>query len=291
MEATYTRLVLSALDRNRPDSAETREALLARARLTLREQLESLSPKLDSAEIDAELKLLEHSIEEAVKRFPLLPPGRRIKLYWNKESMERAKERAKQQPDPLSPASLLFRFRSHDEQSRQEIPGLVLKALIVGTPDKEGLLVEEVRRPWYEILERFRRNPREMYEIDPFIWEEIIAGAYEKAGFDRVVLTPRSGDKGHDIDATKYGLGSIRFFDQVKAYGPDHVVTADEVRAVLGTITAAGNVSKGVISTTSKFAPKLLQDEFLKNAIPFRIELRDRDQLLPWLYELSERKG
>ncbi|MBI2360629.1 MAG: restriction endonuclease [Deltaproteobacteria bacterium] len=64
--------------------------------------------------------------------------------------------------------------------------------------------------------------------------EEIIAGAYEREGWPEVVLTPRSGDRGRNVIATKPGIGSIRIIDQVKAYAPDHPVTADEVRAVLG---------------------------------------------------------
>jgi restriction system protein len=119
------------------------------------------------------------------------------------------------------------------------------------------------------------------------MWEEIVAGAYQKAGFDEVILTPRSGDKGRDVVATKNGVGSIRIFDQVKAYKPGHVVTAEEVRAMLGVITGAGNVSKGVISTTSTFAPRVAEDEYLKPYIPYRLELKPRDTLLRWLDELT----
>jgi restriction system protein len=47
-------------------------------------------------------------------------------------------------------------------------------------------------------------------------------------------LLLQSGDGGRDIIATKIGIGSIRFYDQVKAYKPGHIVTADEVRSVYG---------------------------------------------------------
>ena len=102
------------------------------------------------------------------------------------------------------------------------------------------------------------------------------------------MLTPRSGDKGRDVVATKRGVGSIRLFDQVKAYKPGHVVTAEEVRAMLGVITGAGNVSKGVISTTSTFAPRIAQDEYIRPFIPYRLELKPRDILLKWLHDLSK---
>lgn len=130
--------------------------------------------------------------------------------------------------------------------SREETPGLTLKAILeFGARVDDGRLVEAVAVPWFEIMKMIKRDPTSIYQIDPFAWEELIAGAYTRAGFDEVILTPRSGDKGRDVIATKHGIGSIRFFDQVKAYKPGHLVTAEEVRAMVGTITTAQNVSKG----------------------------------------------
>lgn len=168
------------------------------------------------------------------------------------------------------------------------VPEVTLKALLqFGDPTHEGALVRAVSVPWFAILERLRRDPDEAFQIDPRAWEEIIAGAYHRAGFDEVILTPRSGDKGRDVVATKNGVGSVRFFDQVKAYRSGRVVTADEVRAMLGVITGAGNVSKGIITTTSTFAPRLTEDEYIKPFLPHRLELKPRHTLLKWLDELS----
>src|SRR6516225_9135365 len=66
------------------------------------------------------------------------------------------------------------------------------------------------------------KDPELMYQLNPRKWEELIAGAYELAGFDEVILTPRSGDKGRDVIAVKKGIGCIRFLEEVKAYKPDH---------------------------------------------------------------------
>ena len=165
---------------------------------------------------------------------------------------------------------------------------ILLPALVVpvnrGT---EGQLIQAVAVPWFEIIDLMEKDPDAVYRIHWRNWEEIIAGAYTQAGFDEVVLTPRSNDKGRDVIATKYGVGCIRFFDQVKAYGPDHVVTADDVRAMLGVITGAGNVSKGIVTTTSEFAPGVEEDEYIKPFIPFRLELKPRDKLIPWLESLA----
>jgi restriction system protein len=168
-------------------------------------------------------------------------------------------------------------------------PEIVLKAVLeFHGQSSEGLLVKAVAVPWFEILDMLRKDPDAAYQIDPRKWEEIIAGAYERAGFDEVILTPRSGDKGRDVVATKNGVGSIRIFDQVKAYKPGHLVTADDVRAMLGVITGAQNVSKGVITTTSTFAPLVTEDPYIQPNIPHRLELKPREILLPWLESLSE---
>jgi restriction system protein len=166
-------------------------------------------------------------------------------------------------------------------------PAITLKAVLAfGNKVDDGRLVEAVALPWFEIMRMIKADPDAMYTIDPYTWEEIIAGAYTRAGFDEVVLTPRSGDNGRDVIATKRGVGSVRFFDQVKAYKPGHVVTAEEVRAMVGTITAAGNVSKGIVTTTSTFAPRILEVDFVRTLVPYRLELKDRKQLLEWLARL-----
>lgn len=172
---------------------------------------------------------------------------------------------------------------------RREQPGILLQAVLdfAGKTD-DGRLVQAVAVPWFEILKIIERDPESIYQIDPFKWEEIIAGAYVQAGFDEVVLTPRSGDNGRDVVATKNGIGSIRIFDQVKAYKPGHIVTAEEVRALAGTIFAAGNVSKGVVTTTSDFAPRIETHDFVRGLIPYRIELKNRATLLQWLTDLRK---
>jgi restriction system protein len=81
------------------------------------------------------------------------------------------------------------------------------------------------------------------------------------------------------VIAIKRGLGSIRVIDQVKAYKPGHLVTADDVRALLGVLQGDG-ASKGFLTTTSDFAPKLGEDPLLVPFMPSRIELINGSKLL-----------
>lgn len=193
-----------------------------------------------------------------------------------------------QQQNRRNMAAILASLQgSGDEVPSPALVPLVLQAVVVpGERVPEGQLVAAVAVPWFDILAMMQRDPESMYQLDWRKWEEIIAGAYRRQGFE-VILTPRSNDRGRDVIATHHELGSIRFYDQVKAYAPGHVVTLEEVHAMLGVLSSQPNVSKGVITTTSTFAPGVLQDPGIGQLIPYRLELKDRDALLSWLSSLA----
>ena len=172
-----------------------------------------------------------------------------------------------------------------------ELPRVTIKTILTFEgQDTEGQLVEAVGDLWFEIIRIIQRDPQAIYGFDWRQWEEIVAGAWRQAGFDEVKLTRRSGDRGRDVIATSHDGGSIRLFDQVKAYSPGHVVTSEEVQAMLGVITSQSNVSKGIITTTSEFAPRLIEDPDIKRFIPYRLELKAKEDLLKWLKDLADKK-
>ena len=144
----------------------------------------------------------------------------------------------------------------------------------------DGQIITLIDPIYTHLVYELERDPQLIYQIDPRKWEEIIAAAYDKAGFDKVILTPRSGDLGRDVIAIKHGFGSVKFIEQVKAYSPGHVVKADEVRALLGVLQAERDASKAIFTTTSTFAPRIEQDKFIKPYLPYRLELVDKDKLL-----------
>jgi restriction system protein len=134
-------------------------------------------------------------------------------------------------------------FREIREKSE-----LLLQTVIVpGDKTSEGQLIEAVTIVWFDIIALLQKDPSIAFQIPWRKWEEIIAGAYDKAGFDEVTLTSRRGDYGRDVIAVKKGLGSVRVIDQVKAYGPGHPVEADDVRALVGVLYGDSATSKGVV--------------------------------------------
>lgn len=164
---------------------------------------------------------------------------------------------------------------------------LLLQTVIVpGIKVDEGQIIEAVALPWFEIIEHLKKDPAVAYDIPYRMWEEIVAGAYKRAGFDEVILTQRTGDHGRDVIAIKKGLGLIRVIDQVKAYKPGHLVTADDVRALIGVLHGDG-ASKGFLTTTSDFAPKLKDDPLISPFIPSRLDLINGKLLFNRLEELS----
>jgi restriction system protein len=118
----------------------------------------------------------------------------------------------------------------------------------------------------------------------------MIAGIYKESGFDEVILTPRSGDYGRDVIAIKRGVGSIRVIDSVKAYKPPRLVRYDDVRALIG-VLHGDRASKGFLTTTSDFAPNMMNDPFISCWIPSRLELVNGSMLLARLRELAQKRN
>jgi len=175
----------------------------------------------------------------------------------------------------------------------QALPEMLLQAAVVNVGDYtcEGQLIVGAALPWFEIVRHLQRDPEFLYKIHWRRLEEIIAGAYEREGWPEVVLTPRSADGGRDIIASRPGVGAVRVLDQIKAYRPGRVVDADEVRAMLGVLEAEQNVSKGLVTTTSAFAPGIRNDSRLARFMPYRLELKDGRELLRWLTRLIAGKS
>ena len=67
-------------------------------------------------------------------------------------------------------------------------------------------------------------------------------------------------------------------------------MTANDVRAMAGVLDTQRNVSKGFVTTTSEFAPRIAEEPGLTALMPHRLELRPRQILLPWLYSIEQRK-
>lgn len=170
-------------------------------------------------------------------------------------------------------------------------PEIILQAQIISsdTATSEGQIIRAASIPWLEIYENIKNDPSFLtyFSKYPRKFEEFIAASYDRAGFDEVTLTPQRGDGGRDVIAVKKGWGSIRILEQTKAYSPGHLVTHDDVRAMLGVLGIDRNSSKGLITTTSDFQPGILKGPDFQPYMPHRLELKNGVALTEWLSSIA----
>ncbi|MEA1619435.1 restriction endonuclease [Erythrobacter sp. T5W1-R] len=154
----------------------------------------------------------------------------------------------------------------------------------------EGTIIRHLHQPWIEIAEHLKRDPKFLFEFSkhPTRFEEFLAACYDRAGFDEVILTPRSGDRGRDVIATKRGQFSLRVLDQAKAFSEGNLVRHDDIRAMLHVIQHDRAASKGYVTTTSDFAPEILAtDGEFAGYMPTRLELRNGKAIAEWIEALA----
>ena len=168
-----------------------------------------------------------------------------------------------------------------------DTPEVTLAFALLDTGDRtdEGQLILAVTPVWDRIIADLARDPHALHQLTPRQFEELIAGGWRARDW-QVTLTPRSGDGGVDIIATRSDI-AIRILDQAKLYKPGHRVTAEEVRAMWGVLDADRRASKAYVSTTSVFAPRAYQE--FADRMPTRIELRDGAALIDWLTRYDRR--
>jgi restriction system protein len=150
----------------------------------------------------------------------------------------------------------------------------------------QGILIKSTSLVWAEIVRALGDDWTLAYQLTPEQWEEIVAGAFKKAQYE-VTLTPRSGDYGRDVIAIKHGIGCVKIIGSVKRYAPGNLVEYDDIRALLGVLSNERDASKGIITTTSNFPPRVNEDPYIAPSIPTRLELINGEALQKWLAELS----
>ena len=163
--------------------------------------------------------------------------------------------------------------------------------LIADKKVAEGRLVSSTSVIWAEVAKRLASDWSLAQELEPYQWEEMIAGAFKNYGYDEVVITPRSGDHGRDIIATRRGIGCVKVIGSVKAYKPGHLVSYDDIRALVGVMAADPQASKGILTTTSDFPPMVHKDPSIAPFMPTRLELMNGKQLQQWLGTLTQSSG
>lgn len=110
---------------------------------------------------------------------------------------------------------------------------------------------------WFPVMlfEELRRNPELMKRLDDRRFEEFCAELLDRIGFEKIQLTPRSGDGGRDVIAIKtiHGIPILLAFE-CKRYKDSRKIGLGIMRSLLGSVSHRNTmVNKGVLLTTSSF--------------------------------------
>jgi restriction system protein len=173
-------------------------------------------------------------------------------------------------------------------------PSVLLHAPIVtlGEKTEEGEFVKVVRETWREIAKQVKSKTSFLFEFATAsrAFEFFLAATYRMDGFDEVIVTPHSKDRGRDVIARRKGKRTVRILEQAKAYRAKTLVTHEEVRAMIGVMAIERFAYSGSITTTSDFAPTIYKGNEFEEFVPETLTLRNGPQLREWLVSIISSK-
>ncbi|HEY9060504.1 MAG TPA: restriction endonuclease [Pseudobacteroides sp.] len=143
---------------------------------------------------------------------------------------------------------------------------------------KSRIIVSEVNE---DLMKFLKENPSFLREINPRLFEKVIAEIFASKGFD-VTLTKQTRDGGKDIYAAKNNsIGSILYIIECKRYAEDNPVGVELVRGLYG-VKMQERATMAIIASTSFFTSEAVK---FANPIQYELSLRDFDALKKWLNE------
>jgi hypothetical protein len=121
---------------------------------------------------------------------------------------------------------------------------------------------------------------QKLYEMDPFLFEGLVADLLQKIGYESVKVTKRSGDKGIDViaDLTMDGITSVKTVIQAKRYKKGNNISG----AVITQLRGSAEVDqRGLVITTSDFTKDARSESVAPNKMP--VSLINGEKLLSLL--------
>lgn len=116
--------------------------------------------------------------------------------------------------------------------------------------------------------------------MDPFQFEYLVADLLQEIGYENVVVTRRSGDKGVDIIAnlTVGGITNVKTVIQVKRYSIANKIDGKIIAQLRG---SAEVDQRGLVITTSEFQKSAIEESKAANKMP--VSLINGDRLIDLL--------
>jgi HJR/Mrr/RecB family endonuclease len=144
-------------------------------------------------------------------------------------------------------------------------------------------LIQVIQTISAELIKYLKAHPRELDEIRPRQFEELIAEILASFGWE-VRLTPPTKDGGYDIYAiTKDVSGKrIPWLIECKKYARQQRVGVDVVRCLYGTKLLLGKDEANLMLATTSHFTKGVHDF---KASRYDLHLRDYEGILEWINE------
>ena len=154
-------------------------------------------------------------------------------------------------------------------------------------------------RPALFLLSSFLFTAAAFAQSDIFVTKD---GSSNTTAGSNIVYTITVGDTGPDATSPAVNLTDVipagLTFVSLAQSGPDSFVCSTptvgtngtvscDVRALAGVLHGDQKASKGMVTTTSDFAPKIATDPYLAPLMPYCLELMNGDSLRKWIGRLS----
>lgn len=157
-----------------------------------------------------------------------------------------------------------------------------LYGLIEESPDPPEVLIQVVQNITAELIKYLKSHPRELYNLKPRQFEELIAEILAGYGWE-VQLTAPTKDGGYDIYAispTQATGVQTSWIIECKKYAPERKIGVDIIRGLFG-VKLDLNVANAMLATTSHFTGGAMNYK----ASRYDLQLRDYEGILEWINE------
>ncbi len=130
-----------------------------------------------------------------------------------------------------------------------------------------------------EMVERIKRNPRELHQLGSRQFEELVAELLSSYGW-RVSLTKATRDGGYDIFGVSRDAADVEasWLIECKRYKPERKVGVELIRNLYG-VKSDLRVGHAMLATTSHFTAGAMRFKDSR----YDLELRDYEGILNWL--------
>lgn len=163
-----------------------------------------------------------------------------------------------------------------------------LKALnkLYDSPEPPNSLIVVAQTISTELIEFLKNHPKELYNLRPRQFEELIAEILTSYNW-KVELTTATKDGGYDIFAISTDISGLRssWVIECKKYREDRKVGIDIARSIYG-VKSDLHIANAMLATTSFFTKGV--HDFKASRYDF--ELRDYQGITEWLEQVAAKK-